>query len=543
MTGPPTFCGPPAETEEGIGALSLPGLLAETAARHADREACCFHGPAGRVRLTYAELAARADAVAAGLAACGVRPGARVALLMGNRPEWVAAAFGVTAAGAVLVPLNTYYEPPELAYVLGHCGAEAIVCQSGLAGHDWLAQLDAMRADLPALRVVVVLDPPPGRPDLVAWEDLIGEGGGVGGGVTVRPEDPAVAIYTSGTTARPKGVLHAHRAPALQSWRFARELSLDPTCRVWSAFPFFWTAGFCMVMGATLAAGGCLVLQERFEPGEALRLLEAERVTTPHAWPHQAAQLEDHPDWARRDLSSIRQAEAFGSFGRHPAVRLSDTWSPRSAYGLSETFTIVSSWPARSPPEEREGHQGRILPGNCVRIIDPDTGEALPAGAEGEIAVRGPTLMLGYVGVPPAATFDADGFFRTGDAGWVDDAGRLHWTGRADELIKTGGANVSPVEIEEALVRHPGLKAAVAVGVPDPLLGEVVVVCAVRHEGATVGEDDVRGFLRGRLASYKIPRHVLFVDEAELSFTGNRKIRARELRRLAAARLGRPATA
>lgn len=542
MTGPPTFCGPPAETEEGIGAFTLPGLLAETAARHADREACCFHGPTGRVRLTYAELAAQAGAVAAGLAARGVRPGARVALLMGNRPEWVVTAFGVTAAGAVLVPLNTYYEPPELSYVLGHCGAEAIVCQRGLAGHDWLAQLDDMRADLPALRVVVVLDPPPGRADLVAWEELLGAGD-VTGQADVGPDDPAVAIYTSGTTARPKGVLHAHRAPALQSWRFARELSLDPTCRVWSAFPFFWTAGFCMVMGATLAAGGCLVLQERFEPGEALWLLEAERVTTPHAWPHQAAQLEDHPDWARRDLSSIRQAEVFGSFGRHPTVRLTDAWSPRSAYGLSETFTIVSSWPARSPPEEREGHQGRILPGNCVRIVDPGTGAALPAGAEGEIAVRGPTLMLGYVGVPAAATFDADGFFRTGDAGWVDEAGRLHWTGRADELIKTGGANVSPVEIEEALVRHPGLKAAVAVGVPDPLLGEVVVVCAVRHEGATVDEDDVRGFLRGRVASYKIPRHVLFVDEADLSFTGNRKIRARELRRLAAARLGRTATA
>lgn len=539
MRDPPTFCGPPAETEEGIGALTLPGLLAETAARHADREACCFWGPDGRTSLTYAELAARSHAVARGLAARDVGPGTRVALLMGNRPEWVTAAFGVTAAGGVLVPLNTYYEPPELAYVLAHSEAQVLVCQPGLAGHAWLDQIDAMRPDLPALRLLVVLDPPPHRRGLVSWDDLVAPGEDGGAALPpARPEDPAVAIYTSGTTARPKGVLHAHRAPALQSWRFARELGLDPTCRVWSAFPFFWTAGFCMVMGATLAAGACLVLQERFEPGEALRLLEVERVTTPHAWPHQAAQLEDHPDWARRNLSSIRQAEAFGSFGRHPAVRLADAWSPRSAYGLSETFTIVSSWPARSPPEEREGHQGRILPGNCVRIVDPDTGAALPAGAEGEIAVRGPTLMLGYVGVPPSETFDADGFFRTGDSGWVDEVGRLHWTGRADELIKTGGANVSPVEIEEALLRHPGLAAAVAVGVPDPLLGQVVVVCAVAHEGAQVSEADVREFLRGRLASYKIPRHVLFVDEADLSFTANRKIRARELRRLAAERLG-----
>jgi fatty-acyl-CoA synthase len=558
VTGGPTFCGPPVETEEGIGALTLPGLLAETAARHADREACCFHGPGGRVVLTYAELAGSVAAAARGLAAHGVGPGTRVGLLMGNRPEWVVAAFGVAAAGGVLVPLNTFYEPPELAYVCGHADVEVLVCQSRLAGHAYLDQLDALRPELPALRLVVALDPPDRRPGVLAWDAVVAAGrpgpagtvgttgpAGTAGSAgsaplpPIGPDDPAVAIYTSGTTAHPKGVLHAHRAPARQSWRFARELDLDPDVRVWSAFPFFWTAGFCMVMGATLAAGGCLVLQERFEPGEALALLEAERVTTVHAWPHQSAELEDHPDWARRDLSSLRHVEAFSAWARHPTVRVDDTWSPRSAYGLTETFTIVSSWPARSPPAEREGHQGRILPGNRVRILDPATGEPLPAGTEGEIAVARPTLMLGYVKVPPEETFDAEGFFRTGDAGWVDEAGRLHWTGRADELIKTGGANVSPVEIEEVLLRHPGLKAAVAVGVPDPLLGQQVVVCAVPHEGVVVTEDDVRAFLRGRIAAYKIPRRVLFVDEADLSFTANRKIRAAALRELAAARLGR----
>src|SRR5204863_1832715 len=198
---------------------------------------------------------------------------------------------------------------------------------------------------------------------------------------------------TSGTTARPKGVLHTHRPPALQSWRFAEQLRLDPDTRTWSAFPFFWTAGFCMVMGATLAAGGCLVLQEHFEPGEALRLLEAERVTTPFAWPHQSAQMEDHPDWTQRDLSALRHVEAFTSFGRHPSVHVEDVWSPRAAYGLTETFTIVSSTPASSPPEVRDGHQGEILPGNAVRIVDPVTGRALDHDEEGEIIVKGPTMM------------------------------------------------------------------------------------------------------------------------------------------------------
>jgi acyl-CoA synthetase (AMP-forming)/AMP-acid ligase II len=353
----------------------------------------------------------------------------------------------------------------------------------------------------------------------------------------VTPADHALIIYTSGTTATPKGILHPHRGPALQSWRFAQQLRLDPSVRVWSAFPFFWSAGFVMVMGATLAAGGCLVLQEHFEPGEALRLLEAERVTSPHAWAHQLGELEDHPDWANVDLSSIRHCEAFTSFGRHPSVHVDDAWSPRAAYGLSETCTIISSLPADTPREIRERSQGAILPGNSVRVVDRDTGDALPADAIGEISVKGPTLMLGYVKALPEQSFDDDGFFRTGDAGYVDGDGYLHWTGRITEMIKTGGANVSPVEIEETLLRHPGLKAALAVGIPDEKLGELVVVCAVVHEGAGVDEDDVRNFLRGRVATYKIPRRVLFFAEQELSKTGNAKIRADELRKLAMNRL------
>jgi acyl-CoA synthetase (AMP-forming)/AMP-acid ligase II len=169
--------------------------------------------------------------------------------------------------------------------------------------------------------------------------------------------------------------------------------------------------------------------------------------------------------------------------------------------------------------------------------VDRDTGAPLPAGAIGEITVKGPTLMVGYVKVLPEGCFDEDGFFHTGDAGYVDVDGYLHWTGRMTEMIKTGGANVSPVEIEETLLRLPGLKAAAAVGIPDDKLGEMVVLCAVAHDGVSIDEDDVRDFLRGRVAAYKIPRRVLFFDEAELSLTGNAKIRADELRTLAMERL------
>lgn len=521
-----------------------------------DHEAVVFHGPGAVTRWSYDDLRRHARAVARALLVQGLEKGGRVALLMGNRPEWVASAFGVALAGGVLVPINTYFEPTELEHVLRHSDSAILLTQDRLLSHAYLEQVRAMCPEvasgpdrlrspsLPFLRLVVGLavDEPQGA--VLPWEAFLESGAAVSDEVLdacaaeIVPADDAVVFYTSGTTAVPKGVLHGHRSPALQSWRFARLLGLDETDRVWSAFPFFWTAGFCMVMGATLAAGGCLVLQEHFEPGDALRLLEAERVTSPHAWPHQLAQLESHPDWARRDLSTLRHVDAVTSFGRHPSVHVEDVWSPRAAYGLTEMSTIVSSTPASCPPEVREGHQGPILPGNAVRIIDPGTGQILDRDQEGEIAVKGPTLMKGYVKELPESVFDADGFFRTGDAGAVDTENRLHWTGRASGLIKTGGANVSPVEIEEALLPHPELKVALAVGVPDAVLGEIVIACVVAHDGSGIGEEDVRAFLKGRVASYKVPRRVLFFGDDDLSLTGSAKVRANALRDLAMRRLG-----
>jgi len=534
-----TFFGPSPDAEPGIGALTLGGLLAEATARHRDREAVVFYDGSGpALRWSYADLGAEVRRFAKALVAAGTDKGTRVALLMGNRPEWVVGAFAVACVGAVFVPVNTLFEPPEIAHVLAHSDTALLVHQHHLGRHPYDDQVRALAPSLAHLRRVVCFG-------TASYDDFLAAGEAVDDALiearaaAVSPFDDALVIYTSGSTGVPKGVLHAQRPPALQSWRFAQQLCLDPSVRVWSAFPFFWTAGFCMVMGATLAAGGCLVLQELFEPGAALELLEKERVTSPHAWPHQLAALEEHPDWARRDLSSLRHVVSFTALGRHPTVMAEDVWSPRAAYGLTETFTIISSVPADTPAAERDGHEGAILPGNAVRIVDRDSGAPCPTGVAGEIRVKGPTLMKGYLKVAPEETFDTDGFFATGDAGFVDDRGLLHWAGRTNDLIKTGGANVSPVEIENELLRHPDLVSALAVGVPHDTLGEVVVVCAVAHPGRAVDEDGVRAFLRGRMASYKIPRHVLFFEEHDLVLTGNAKIRAEDLRRLAADRLHR----
>jgi fatty-acyl-CoA synthase len=531
------FFGPPAADERGMGALTMGGLLEEVAALHAEREAVCL-GDAERttLRWTYAELEERSRRLAKALVAAGAHKGTRVAVLMGNRPEWVQCAFAASLAGCVLVPVNSLYEAPEIEHVLRDSDCAIVLHQRRLGRHRYEDELNVIENHLPFLTNHYCLGTT-GYDELLCAADAVADDLLLDRAAEVSPFDDGLVIYTSGSTGRPKGVLHAHRAAAIQSWRFAQHLCLDPTVRVWSAFPFFWTAGFCMVMGATLAAGGCLVMEELFDPATALRLIEREGVTTVHAWPHQLAALEADPSWDKVDLSSLRHVEPHTAWARHPSVVVGEPWSPRAAYGLTETFTIVSSTPACTPASEREGHEGRILPGNCVRIVDPTTGVERTKGEAGVIHVKGPTLLKGYLKTPPEDVFDEEGFFTTEDAGFVDDEGRLHWAGRTGDLIKTGGANVSPVEIENELFYHPDLEAARAVGVSHPTLGQIVVVCAVARPGTNVTEEAVRDFLVGKLASYKLPRKVLFFDEDELVLTSNAKIRIDELRTLAQSRL------
>jgi acyl-CoA synthetase (AMP-forming)/AMP-acid ligase II len=292
-----------------------------------------------------------------------------------------------------------------------------------------------------------------------------------------------------------------------------------------------------MSLGATLAAGATLYVQERFDPGEALALIERERITALHAWPHQSQAMAEHASAATRDLGSLRKIE-FTSPLANLAGLEKDVWGIYGSYGLSETFTLASAFGADAPPELRHGTHGPPLPGNRMRVVDPHTGAELPAGEKGEIAVKGLTLMAGYYKVEPENAFDADGYFRTQDGGFFDADGNLHWRGRLSNLIKTGGANVSPLEIEEALRGFPGLLASVAVGVPHPTLGEVIVLCAVPTDAARPPDrESIRARLRERLASYKVPRAVFLFAPDEVAYTGTQKLQPGPLREKALARL------
>ena len=539
-------CGPPLSAEPGLGALTLPGFLREVTAAYAGREALVL----GATRWTYDDLWERAVEVARALRACGVAKDGRVGVLMTNRPEWVAAVFGVSLAGGVAVALSTFSTPDELSHLLAVSGVSVLLFERAVLKKDFAAILTGLEPRIaeggplrstrfPFLRQLAMIGS--AAPGIETWDAFLARGQAEPREVVeataaaVRPSDPAALFFSSGTASRPKGILSAHRGVAIQLWRFRRMYEVGPEDRVrsWTANGLFWSGNFGMAFGTSLASGGALVLQRAFDAPQALELMEAERVSCPLAWPHQWAQLEAAPGWPRADLSSLRFADAGTPAARHPTV--SSRWTePGHAYGSTETFTITTCYPASTPPEVHGGSSGEALPGVTLKITDPLTGTVVPRGERGEICVKGPTLMLGYLGTPLDETLDGEGFFRTGDGGYLDAAGRLFWEGRLTDIIKTGGANVSPREVDEALAGYPGVKVAQTVGVPHETLGEIVVACVVPHEGVSLEAEEIRSFLRERLASYKVPRRVLFFRPDEITLTGSAKIKAADLRDLAA---------
>ena len=540
-----TFTGPPAESEAGIGALTLGGLLAETWAAHRQLEAVAARNADETVtRWTYDDLWRESRRYAKGFLATGVARGTRVGVLAPNRAEWLAAAFGAVMCGGVLVPFSTFATAEELDQLLAHSGVSVLVAQRGFAR----SPLEALAVDVPGLlgdapiysarfpQLRHVYDLDDSVSTLLAAGEAVSDEVLDAAIAAVTPADDAVVIYTSGSTELPKGVLHGHRSPSLQSWRFASRQRLLPGDRVYSAFPFFWTAGFAMVLGSTLAAGGCLCVAETFSPEDALRTMQDEKVTIVHVWPHHSAQIRDCPTNADFDISTVRNDPQRFRPAKEGEEQVT-LGSSRAGYGMSETFTIVTSAPVDSSREILDESHGFLLPGNAMRVMDPSTGELLGPGQEGELLVKGTTMMRGYVGLPPEATFDADGFFHSGDTGYIDDRGLLHWTGRVTELIKTGGANVSPVELETLLARHPGLLEAAVVGIPDDLLGEIVVACVVARPDTQVDEDAVRTYVKEHLSSFKVPKRVLFFAEGELPSTGSDKVQHNPLRRIALERL------
>jgi acyl-CoA synthetase (AMP-forming)/AMP-acid ligase II len=479
------------------------------------------------------------------LAELGVTKGTHLGLICTNRPDWVFYAFGAWNLGAVVVPLSTLWRPHEIAHALNHADVEILVSMSSFRSRDFRSELAVL---VPEIAQGSEAEPffHPGFPNLrrarffpAGSHSAAGTASAVAARASfveaiktkVHPTDRAAIFFTSGTTARPKAVVHCHEALLVSAERISRALGIDETDSWWGHMPLFWTGGFVLGLLSTWGGGGRVVLQERVEPQTALNLLEQERCTIMAGW-HQAGPLLDHPDFPRRQLA-LRKGSA------HPlAPRL--LVQPHHAvgmYGLSETATCVACAQWDEPLEIRTQTCGKPLPGTEIRIIDPETGRILLPNATGEICVRGVTLMEGYYKVPLEHTFDSEGFFHTGDLGFLDERGRLHFVGRLKDVIKTAGVNVAAREVEETLEQHPAVESAHVVGVPHPVRGENIAAFVVLRTGAQATASELIQFCRDRSASYKVPRHVFFIQPHALPRTATGKIEKGALRVEAAKRI------
>ncbi len=510
------------------------GFLPERAARRwGAREALAFQGK----RWTFAELHARVDAAAKGLLHLGIAPGDKVALWMVNRPEWIDAMFAIMKIGAVLVPVNTRFRTEDMAYVLGQSDAAAVILAERSGPVDYLAMMReavpalGARPDarFPALRHAVVLCDR-AHADTVGWNEMLEGGWRVSDDALreraqqVDPEQSAFIFYTSGTTGFPKGAVHNHRM-IRNAWDHGDRMGITVNDVILTYLPLFHAFGFIEGPLMSMVRGARQVLTETFDGGECLDLIASEKATIIHGFDTHYKELLDAQEKKPRNVSSVRTGICgTGMSSSIPIARRARqtfgnlmTGFGMSEVGIGVTFSFLDS--TEEQCVETNGYPGA---GYEVRIVDPETGVEQPVSVPGEILVRGDTITQGYYKKPEetARAIDTDGWFHTGDMGVMRPDGHMRFLGRYKDMLKIGGENVDPMEVEALLMGHAAIKVAAVVGLPDARLSEVAVAFVQLAPGCTLTEREVIEHCRGRVASFKIPRHVAFVDEFPMTSSG-----------------------
>ena len=489
--------------------MNLASWLDRRAALTPDQAALVYDDAA----ISYAELARQAAATAGWLKrTLGVGRGDRVALLALNRPEYLTLLFGCARLGAMLVPINWRLAPPEQLFILRDAGVRALIREPGCdALVQQLAETvpDCTQIELPLTLGDVA------EPD----DDAVGY------------DAPLLIVYTSGTTGQPKGAVLTQAALQWNAVNSIAAHDLTSRDRVLTPIPLFHVGGLNMQTVPALHAGATVHLQRRFDPGATLATLRDARITVSVLVPAQLAAILEHPDWPSADLSNLRVLTTGASV---VPPRLIEPWLDRGVaviniYGATETAPIAT---ALSPADARRklGSCGKAALHCAIRVVD-DAGRAVAAGARGEVLVQGPNLLKEYWR-QPAATSEAlvDGWFHTGDIGHLDDEGFLYIDDRKKEVIISGGENIYPAEVEAALVGWPGIAEAAVVPRAHPKWGEVPVAVVVRRPGADLTADGVLQAFEGRLARYKQPRDVVFVDALPRNAMGKiQKFKLREM--------------
>jgi acyl-CoA synthetase (AMP-forming)/AMP-acid ligase II len=507
--------------------------LVRTAARRPDCESLVFP----ERRETYAETLAGAESVARSLLAHGVERGETVAVLMPNCLEFVHTLFGCALLGVRALLVNARYKAHELAYVLGDAGAVAVVTTDLVSEYvDFVPLIDRAAEKLGArlrLRVLLGSSSPLGYQDATSFA-AAGESVSLDEVVrrrrSIRIRDVGIMMYTSGTTADPKGCLISHEALVRTAAAVSDRFELVEDERLWDPLPLFHMGGL-LQLTATVHTGGTFLTMTHFEPAAAIRQMEDEGCTFAYpCFPTITQAILHHPDFDASRLANVRAVLDTG-----PPEMLRDVaarWNGvpvLTSYGLTEAGGVIAFSHLHDPEEKRVTTGGRPLRGMEVRIADPETDDELPVGEVGQILVRGPGLFDGYHG-DPAKTAETmrGGWLHTGDLGAVDEDGRVAYRGRSKDMLKVGGENVAALEIEAFLQTHPAVKIAQIVGVPDPKYQEVPAAFVELAPGAAASEADLVAFCRGTIAGFKVPRHVRFVAEWPMSATKIQKHRLRE---------------
>ena len=473
--------------------------------------------------VTYRELGDRAARIGAALSARGIRRGGRVGLLIENRLEWLECCFGAAAIGATVVPFSTWSKPVELAYLIADAEIDALLAVETFAGQNFAEALAALipeaataspgewrSRDFPRLRHIVMLGGEL-QQGWIHYDEFRIERLPLPRGEGARPDDDALILYTSGSSARPKAVRLQHFAMVENGFNIGERMRLGADDRVLLAPPLFWSYGAVNALPAAFTHGAALVLQSRFESGEWLDLIERHRCTAVYTLPSMTGAALRHPDFRREHVKSLRTGLMIGS---PEEVRIAaEQLGAReicNIYGSTETYGNCCVTPCDWPLDRRMHSQGPPLPGMLLRIVDPESGRALPPGETGAVEVSG-SVTPAYAGASAAqnpAAFTSDGYFRTGDLGFLDNAGDFHFVGRDADIIKRAGINVSPAEVESLLLQFPGVAQAAVVGAAAGERGEAIIAFVVPFPGATLELDALRADCRALASSYKVPDRI-----------------------------------
>jgi fatty-acyl-CoA synthase len=535
--------------------VTIGAQLDRIAQRFGAREALVFQGR----RWSFQRLKEDSDRAACGLMQCGVQPGDKVALWLPNRPEWLHIQFAVAKIGAILVPINTRFRPVDLAYVLYQSDSTTLISTDRSGPVDYAAMVRELLPELdtcdvpqtlrsaafPELRRVVLVSAQT-YPGMLRWQDVVAAGDAVPvDALTARqqavdPDGTTLIMYTSGTTGFPKGVMHNHNLLRNVTDE-ANRMVVRPSDVILMYLPLFHAFGLYEGSLMSIVTGARQVLMAQFDPGEALRLIASEKVTMLHGFDTHFQDIMDHPDCLRTDRSSLRTGLlAAGLASSAPIARRAQELLCHtvSGWGMTEVGVGAALGSPSDTEDDRCLASGVPLPGYAFKIIAPETGETVPCGTPGELCCRGYGVMQGYYKKPEetAEAIDPEGWLHSGDMATMRVDETIRFLGRYKDMLKVGGENVDPVEIEALLLQHPAVNQVKVVGVPDTRLQEVPCASVVLEPGAQVAPEELLALCRGQIASFKIPRYVLFCKEYPMTSSG--KVQKFKLREVCLGELG-----